>query len=102
LTQSTVTLKPASESTAIIDRAAILTAENSADVSLDIRYQPFFRALLTKPAWTITEARELAKSHHVMLNGAIESINEWSQEQFGDWLIEEGDQLVIHSNILSK
>ncbi|WP_254508167.1 tellurite resistance TerB family protein [Anatilimnocola floriformis] len=102
LTLSTATLRPASESTAVIDRAAILNAEHSADASLDIRYQPFFRALLTKPAWTITEARELAKSHHVMLNGAIESINEWSQEQFGDWLIEEGDQLVIHSHILRK
>ncbi|WP_425619075.1 TerB N-terminal domain-containing protein [Anatilimnocola sp. NA78] len=69
---------------------------------LDRRYQPFLKALLTKSDWSLRDARELSMLHHVMLNGAIEAINEWSQEQFGDWLIEDGDPLVIHSNILSK
>ena len=101
--RSTASATAVDETTAVIERTERGTGPSYADeTSLDRRYQPFLEALLAKPTWTLSDARNLAKSHHVMLNGAIEVINEWSHEQFGDWLIEDGDPLVIHSTILPK
>jgi uncharacterized tellurite resistance protein B-like protein len=97
--QTAATVAAVVETTAIAEKTLPGDFHPSVE-GLERRYHPFVEALLAKPEWPLSEARELAKSHHVMLNGAIEAINEWSQEQFGDWLIEEGDSLVIHSTIL--
>jgi len=69
---------------------------------LDARYRPLLESLLTQDEWAPAEARKFADEHGLMLNGAIEAINEWSTDNFGDWLIEEGDSFTIHKQILQE
>jgi hypothetical protein len=38
-----------------------------------------------------------------MLNGAIENINQWSQEKLGDWVIDEGeDPIRIRMDLVTR
>lgn len=37
-----------------------------------------------------------------MLNGAIEAINEWSCDRYGDWLIQEGNPIVIRLQLIKE
>lgn len=68
---------------------------------LDQRFHIFLGEVLLRDTWPQSELSALARRHSLMLNGAIESINEWSQERFGDWIIEEGDPFVV-KNVLLK
>ena len=67
---------------------------------LSSRFQPFLRSLIAKTRWTPEEATALAREHRVMLAGAVEEINEWSHEQFDDWLVEEDDGLVVQIGLI--
>lgn len=68
---------------------------------LSERYHGFLSAILKKAAWDCEEIEQVARQEGQMLTGAVEAINEWSYEQFEDWLIEEGDEYRIHSEILA-
>jgi hypothetical protein len=49
------------------------------------------------------EAQELARSEGLMFSAALEAINEWSTDEFGDWLIEESDaDLIVHLTLLES
>tara|TARA_R110002111_G_scaffold256979_4_gene324801 strand:+ start:2073 stop:4406 length:2334 start_codon:yes stop_codon:yes gene_type:complete len=61
---------------------------------LDERYHSFLKELLTRSHWSRPELETEARSQGLMLMGAIETINEWSLDAFGDWLIEESDNAV--------
>ena len=37
-----------------------------------------------------------------MMSGAVEAINEWSMEQYGDWLIEEGETYHVHGQLIKE
>ncbi|WP_372718038.1 TerB N-terminal domain-containing protein [Novipirellula sp.] len=69
---------------------------------LDVRYHPFLGSILEIAEWSPDDLRGLADEHGLMLSGAIEAINEWSTDEFGDWLIEEGDLFTIHKQLLGK
>jgi len=69
--------------------------------ALPLRFQPFLRSLVARNRWPREEVAALAREHQVMLAGAVEAINEWSCEQFGDWLVEEEDNgLVVQTGLL--
>jgi hypothetical protein len=70
--------------------------------SLEPRYRPFLTALLKQENWSMDDAKALARDHRVMLSGAIEAVNEWSCECCGDWLIEDGDPLVVRRSLLPE
>lgn len=66
-----------------------------------IRYQAFCSKLATQNRWNMREAQELARSEGLMFSAALETINEWSTDAFGDWLIEEADtDLIVHLTLL--
>ena len=69
---------------------------------LDARYQPFLENVLRRSEWPSAELRSLADEHKLMLSGAIEAINEWSTDRYGDWLIEEGDTYQIHIQLIQE
>lgn len=70
--------------------------------ALPSRFQPLLRSLVARNRWSREEASALAREHGVMLAGAVEAINEWSCDQFGDWLVEEEDDgLVVQTNLLA-
>jgi uncharacterized tellurite resistance protein B-like protein len=68
--------------------------------SLDPRFRVFYDSLITRSSWDKAELDTLARQQNLMLSGAIEAINEWSQEKFGDWLIEEGQFIEVRTDLL--
>ena len=70
---------------------------------MDIRFHSFATELVARDSWTSAELRVLADTHGVMAAGAIEAINEWSQEHLGDWLVnEEADIHHIENELLEQ
>ena len=69
---------------------------------LPARFQPFLEAALKRRRWPRNKITDLAREHHLMLAGAVEAINEWSCERHGDWLIEEGEPMTIHCELLES
>lgn len=79
------------------------TVQNHADdTALDSRFRPFLTAVLEQEEWTPAELRELADKWKVMLSGAVETINEWSTNRYGDWLIEEGDTYHVRQDLIEE
>jgi uncharacterized tellurite resistance protein B-like protein len=107
-------IDPADESVEefVAAEADIATVQNSpmVDPCLDsrfatvpTRYQAFCSKLVTQNRWNIREAQELARSEGLMFSAALETINDWSTDAFGDWLIEEADtDLIIHLTLLER
>ena len=67
---------------------------------LSPRYHKFLEMVLSKEKWSEAELDSLARNNGQMLTGAVEAINEWSYENFENWLIEEGDEYTINAEIL--
>lgn len=88
--------------------AAVTSDESSShddpedDIDIDARYKPFLLAALNQAEWDLGDLRALADTHKVMLAGAIEAINEWSMDRYGDWIIEEGDPIQIRHDLLEE
>lgn len=69
---------------------------DDAPSALGMSVHRFFVALRARPNWTRAAAAELARTHGLMLSGAIDSINEWSMDRDGEMAIEDhGETLLI-------
>lgn len=69
---------------------------------LQAKYQPVLAELLKQGSWPSADFEKLVRQHGLMPSGVIEALNEWSDECFGDFLIEEGDPLVIQAHLLKE
>ena len=66
------------------------------------RYHPFLKRMLEQAVWQRGELDRLARDNGLMLGGALEAINEWSQEHAGDWLTSEaGTEIHVQRELLS-
>jgi hypothetical protein len=64
-------------------------------------YRGFCQVLIERAKWSKQDASDLARKHGVMLNAAMEVINEWAMDTYGDLLIEElREELLIHTRLL--
>lgn len=70
--------------------------------TLDVRYHSVARQLVAKATWTAGEIRILATGARLMPGAILETINTWSDEQFGDYLIEEADGWSIKLDLLPR
>lgn len=66
---------------------------------LEPKLAAFLSELLTQPRWEESDVTTLARQFGLMQAGAIETLNEWSFERFGDTLIEEYDGYEINPEI---
>lgn len=65
------------------------------------RYASFYRALIDRDRWPRAEANDLARTHGVMLAGALEAINDWAFDALRAPLIDDaGDAIVIDRSLL--
>lgn len=65
------------------------------------RYEPFLTTVLAQEQWSRAELDGIARQQGVMLNGALEAINEWSLEQFGDLLLQEdGGNISVQTSLM--
>ena len=65
------------------------------------RYEPLFVALIDRDRWARDDADAVARSHGLMLDAGVETINDWAFDALGAPLIEdEGDELIIDRSLL--
>ncbi len=69
---------------------------------LDVKHSLFLEELLTKPHWDESDWINLANQFQLMPGGALESLNEWSYERFGDSLIEEYEGYDINQEVVKQ
>lgn len=75
-------------------------AEKSIDLphtytGLDPRYHLVVAELLSREAWEPEDFDALARKHNFMPAGMLEAINTWSDENHGDFLIDEGAHYTV-------
>ncbi len=69
---------------------------------LDPKYQRFVAELLQKPSWTRLELEVAAAKIQIMLDGALEHINEAAFDLLGEPLTEGDDPVYVQQNILEN
>ena len=69
---------------------------------LDSTHCALVQELLDRPQWSVSEFEELAKRLGLLAGGALEAVNEWSFERFGDVLLEEDDELTINLDVFQE
>ena len=66
---------------------------------LDEKHAAFLGELISRLHWDEDEYRTLARQFRLLPDGAMETVNEWSHERFGDLLIEEDNGFLINSEV---
>ncbi len=74
----------------------------SAYEGLDPQHASFLEVLLTQEHWDESGLLAAAERFQLMSSGAIEIVNEWSHERFGDLLMEEYEGYDLNPNIVSQ
>lgn len=67
---------------------------------LSAQYRGFLTELLTRADWPRGDLETLARSHELMTEGAIEAINEWAFDRYGDAILEDGDPVRVQAALL--
>jgi hypothetical protein len=82
---------------------AVSVQESSADIDgLDLEHSAFLRLLISRPEWSRSELEAAASDMELMLDGALEQINDMAFERF-DMPVTEGDDPVeINTDILEE
>ncbi|ENC9555955.1 hypothetical protein ABLF39_001790, partial [Aeromonas hydrophila] len=62
----------------------------------------FLRALLARPEWARDDLSALANTMGLMLDGALEQINEVMLDHFDEMLIEGDDTIELNTDLLEQ
>ena len=66
---------------------------------LDARHAAFVKEVISEKHWAEGSFKELCDKHSFMPSGAIEDINEWAFESYGDALLDEDDGYEVNVEI---
>ena len=66
---------------------------------LDEKHAAFLGELISRIHWDEDDYRTLARQFRLLPESAMETLNEWSHERFGDLLIEEDNGFLINSEV---
>lgn len=69
---------------------------------LEQRQCAFLGELLTRREWPRQDVDTLARSFSLMTDGAIEAINEWAFERYGDAIIEDSEPMIVNRTLQEK
>ena len=84
------------------EREETLEDTGSVFSGLDAQHAAFLGELLTRSHWEEAEFATLAGQFRLMQAGALETVNEWSFERFGDTLIEEHEGYEINTDVIAE
>lgn len=70
--------------------------------SLDVKYHAIAARIVTRPAWPRAEFQQLAAEFRLMPLGVLDALNEWADEQLGDFLLAGDDPVTVNASILPK
>lgn len=96
------------EAEAISTPAVVVTTEPEQDpepsalLGLDESHAALLRLLLSRPEWTRAELEDAAADLDLMLDGALEQINEAAFDAFDEPLCEGDDPVSVNTGILEK
>jgi uncharacterized tellurite resistance protein B-like protein len=82
--------------------AAPTSASGMAAIGLDVPHSAFVRAVATRLSWSRAELEALADSHGVLLDGALDAVNEAALMACGDALCEGDDPIEINPETLKE
>jgi hypothetical protein len=69
---------------------------------LDAIHSSFFSLLITKAVWTKSDLISAAAERRIMLDGALERINDAALDFAGEVLIEGDDPIYVQQNIMES
>ena len=76
--------------------------ENGESISgLDPRHEAFVRELTMRSHWSDEDFQALTQQYQLMKDGVLETVNEWSYENFDDALIEAYDGVDINQDVVA-
>lgn len=75
------------------------TSKEPALMGLDDEHSAFVRTLLSRPHWTRAELEELAEDRGMMVDGALERINEASFDAFDKPFLEGDDPVALNQEV---
>ncbi len=78
---------------------ATLASPNNPLVTLDETHMSFLHHLLTKETWDRASLYEICKARGLMIDGAMEVINEWAFKNANASLIDDGDPIFVDVNL---
>lgn len=82
--------------------AAIMADQDKRFAGLDARHRGLVEELMRQTSWTPPAFEKLAQQFRLLPAGALETINEWAFQRFGDGLIEEDGDFVVNPDVLSS
>lgn len=71
-------------------------------LDLDNEHAALLTKLVTKSEWARHEFEAIVASLSLMPDGALEAINEWAFDRYGEALIEDGNPLVLNLDLLAE
>ena len=71
-------------------------------LGLDSEHSAFLRKLLSQPVWSRADLHDIASDMELMLDGALERINEIALDLFDTQIAEGDDTIEINQEILEK
>ena len=69
--------------------------ENEDNIEIESSLQGLVNIIIEKENWTRNELLNAIQNKGMMLSSAIDEINEWSEEEYGDFLVEEDNDVYI-------
>ena len=65
------------------------------NIEIESSLQGLVNIIIEKENWTRNELLNAIQNKGMMLSSAIDEINEWSEEEYGDFLVEEDNDVYI-------
>lgn len=75
-------------------------AQPTAYLGLDEPHSALVAELLTRPCWSESEFASLVQRCGLMAGGALEAVNEWAYDRYGDALLEEDPDLRLNAQLV--
>jgi hypothetical protein len=69
---------------------------------LDAAFHPILERLLTRESWPVDDFDSLAREFHFMPGKICETINEWSDEALGEFILDGDDPVVIRRELIAQ
>ena len=76
--------------------------KDSSFVGLDSRHINLVKRLALKKSWNSSDFQKIARELDLMPNGALEVINEWAFDYFGEAFAESGDQIEVNYILINQ
>jgi tellurite resistance protein len=86
----------------VVKADAELAGEETPPLGLDPDHAAFYRLLISRASWSRAELADAAADMGLMLDGALERINEASLDHFDEPLLEGEDPVEVAQNLIHK